>query len=135
EANVIESKKLLERRSPIGSSVSREQLDERIEQISIKHMEQNEEYRTTVSPRLVMHTHRPPSNLLLPRLTSSNSDQPIDWNEVQVEKWLRLKQVSVEIHRNITPCDGKILYQIYSMLIDAPEFFYVSISSRNGRDV
>ena len=58
------------------------------------------------------------------------SQSPLEWNESQVENWLNERAVNTTIQTNVMPCDGKILNQIYSMLSDAPEFFYCSISSR-----
>ena len=58
-----------------------------------------------------------------------------EWNQSQVETWLNQKSVSRTIKENVTPCDGKILNQIYLMLCDAPEFFYRSISSPDSTHI
>ncbi|CAF0705631.1 unnamed protein product [Brachionus calyciflorus] len=61
-----------------------------------------------------------------------------NWSEEKVEDWLRKKEFNEIIRQNIVPSNGKILKQLLDMLINAPEFFYSSISSNNGtttRDV
>ena len=61
--------------------------------------------------------------------SSSNKNPSIEhWDENAVEKWLNEKKINPSITKNILPCNGKLLSQMHSMLIEAPEFFYKSIS-------
>lgn len=59
------------------------------------------------------------------------SIQTIDWTETDVNKWLSSKYINTIISENVKPCDGKILFQLYEMMNEAPEFFYSSITSNN----
>ena len=54
---------------------------------------------------------------------------PAEWTENQVEKWSIEKKILKDILENILPCNGKILNQLYNIKVEAPEFFYKSISS------
>lgn len=56
----------------------------------------------------------------------------LNWNESDVEKWLKEKEINTVIVRNVIPCNGRILHQLYSMQCEAPEFFYKSISSNES---
>ena len=52
-----------------------------------------------------------------------------DWTERDVKKWLKEKHINKLIVQNVSPCNGKILNQLYSIQCNAPEFFYKSITS------
>ncbi len=61
---------------------------------------------------------------------SNNDDGNVEnWNESKVHEWLKSKKIHSTIIQNLIPCNGKLLTQFYSMLNNAPEFFYKSISS------
>jgi len=55
------------------------------------------------------------------------SKETYNWSEYQVENWLLEKKINKSIQENVSPCDGKILFQLYEMMNTAPEFFYSSI--------
>lgn len=52
-----------------------------------------------------------------------------DWTERDVKRWLKEKHINKLIVQNVSPCNGKILNQLYSIQCNAPEFFYKSITS------
>jgi hypothetical protein len=54
-----------------------------------------------------------------------------NWKEADVEHWLNEKKVHPAIRANVFPSNGEVLYQLYRMLTDAPEFFYRSITSHS----
>jgi hypothetical protein len=58
-----------------------------------------------------------------------NSKKVLDWTESQVNEWLKEKKIHKKIIENITPCNGKLLGQLYSIKSEAPEFFYHSVAS------
>ena len=53
----------------------------------------------------------------------------LEWNESEVNLWLKDKKIHKNIITNISPCNGKLLHQLYNIKLEAPEFFYKSISS------
>lgn len=61
----------------------------------------------------------------------SSLKEKLSWSESQVDKWLNNKNFKTSIIQSIRPCNGKLLYQMYSMLQNAPEFFYSTLKS-NG---
>jgi hypothetical protein len=64
----------------------------------------------------------------------STKNEAIEWSERKVESWMCDKNVNPTIRKNVLPCDGKILNQMYCMLESAPEFFYNSISNSASRE-
>ena len=56
----------------------------------------------------------------------------LEWTEQQVEEWAEEKNIPKAIKEKILPCDGKLLNQFYLMQIQAPKFFF-STMSENGR--
>ena len=59
----------------------------------------------------------------------TTSSKTLEWSETSVEKWLNEKKINPIIIRNVYPCNGQILNQLFVMQREAPEFFYKSISS------
>jgi hypothetical protein len=49
--------------------------------------------------------------------------------ESDVDEWLVSKQFKSSIVNSISPCNGKILYQMWSILQTCPEFFYTAMRS------
>ena len=49
--------------------------------------------------------------------------------ESDVDEWLVSKQFKTSIVNCISPCNGKILYQMWSILQTCPEFFYTAMRS------
>ena len=47
--------------------------------------------------------------------------------ENEVKDWFAKKNLNIAIYEHLRPCCGKVLFQIYSMKKDAPEFFYQSL--------
>lgn len=66
----------------------------------------------------------------------NNNKKPeaYEWTEKRVDEWMNEKRVHALIRRNVAPCDGRLLGQMYSMLNEAPEFFYKSISANSDTD-
>lgn len=60
---------------------------------------------------------------------TTTSSKTLEWSEKNVEKWLNEKKINSIIIRNVYPCNGQILHQLFVMQCEAPEFFYKSISS------
>jgi hypothetical protein len=60
---------------------------------------------------------------------SHERERVIKWNEADVEAWLSEKCIHPSLVKNLKPCNGKILYQMYLMLKQVPEFFYTSMRS------
>ena len=52
----------------------------------------------------------------------------VSWNEAQVSTWLRKKQIHANIVRLIEPCDGQLLYELFVIKRESPDFFYKSLS-------
>jgi hypothetical protein len=51
------------------------------------------------------------------------------WTEKEVEEWLKKIDLHPSIVANIKPCDGKILFELYLIKKESPEFFYRSLSA------
>ncbi len=62
-------------------------------------------------------------------IKKKNPQKVLDWTESQVSEWLKEKKIHKKIVDNITPCNGKLLSQLYSIKSEAPEFFYHSVAS------
>ena len=62
---------------------------------------------------------------------SINEIKTIFWTESEVDNWLVAKNINKKISENVKPFNGKILLQLYQMMIGAPEFFFASITSQN----
>lgn len=62
-------------------------------------------------------------------IKKKNTKKVLDWTESQVNEWLKEKKIHKKIVDNITPCNGKLLNQLYSIKSEAPEFFYHSVAS------
>lgn len=56
----------------------------------------------------------------------------INWTESQVQKWFSEKKIDASIIRNISPCDGRVLYELFMIKNETPEFFYKSIGFVNN---
>ena len=56
-----------------------------------------------------------------------------DWNENDVSKWMNSKQVHPTIAENLKGSNGNILYEIFLIKEEFPQYYYQSIaSSSNG---
>jgi hypothetical protein len=53
----------------------------------------------------------------------------IDWSEAEVDSWFIEKNIDSKIASSLKPCNGKVLYQLFKLQIEAREFFYQSISN------
>lgn len=51
------------------------------------------------------------------------------WNGAQVKEWFNEKDIHSSIIDSIVPCNGKLLYEIYMIKKEAPEYFYSSFAS------
>lgn len=65
------------------------------------------------------------------KVTSSNSNCVLNWNEKQVDQWLKSKNLNNVIIDHIRPCNGSILFELYLLSIDAPNYLYQHISKFN----
>ena len=81
--------------------------------------------KTSVRP--LKTTPAPPPN---PVTASNNNelDSIIKWSETDVKKWFNENNFNVKILKEMEPCDGDLLYQMHILQIEAPEFFYQSIT-------
>jgi hypothetical protein len=52
----------------------------------------------------------------------------LGWDEAQVSTWLRKKRIHGNIVRLIEPCDGQLLYELFVIKRESPDFFYKSLS-------
>lgn len=55
----------------------------------------------------------------------------IDWNENQVNDWMIDSNICIAIRENLTPLNGEVLFQLYSILKCNPEFFYGALKNNN----
>jgi hypothetical protein len=60
--------------------------------------------------------------------TSIPNSSVVDWNEESVVQWLKSKNINQIIFDHITPCNGSVLFELYLISIDAPNYFYQHIS-------
>ena len=56
-----------------------------------------------------------------------------EWTEEQVKDWF-LKENLIKIYEEMKPLDGPVLYQLYDMKKNIPEFFYKSITKSETLD-
>jgi hypothetical protein len=49
------------------------------------------------------------------------------WTEAEINFWLIDKNISPAIILNVSPCDGKLLEQLFRMSKEVPEFFFSSL--------
>lgn len=55
----------------------------------------------------------------------------INWSESECYKWFQEKKIDENIIKNLSPCDGRILYELFLIKTETPEFFYKSIGLLN----
>ena len=60
---------------------------------------------------------------------------PIDWNEERVDQWAQSIHLNKSIQRKVLPCNGKLLYQYYTIHKTVPEFFYTTICKTSDGDL
>ena len=69
----------------------------------------------------------------LPGLLSPDSDNIIinssvvKWEEKDVEDWVAKNNIRSSILDNIRPCNGELLYELFSIKTKAPDYFYESL--------
>lgn len=66
---------------------------------------------------------------------SSNESPPINWTEERVDQWAQAIHLNKSIQRKVLPCNGKLLYQYYSIHKSVPEFFYSTICKAPDEDL
>ena len=54
-----------------------------------------------------------------------------NWSELQVIEWAKNLNINNSIIEDLKPCNGKILNQLFKILITAPEFFYCALTAKN----
>jgi hypothetical protein len=59
-----------------------------------------------------------------------NNNHFKNWTENDVSNWLNDKKFNDIIYNNVYPSDGSILFQLYLMNKNTPEFFNYSITSK-----
>jgi hypothetical protein len=62
-----------------------------------------------------------------------NTDSPKNWTEDQVKDWFLSKNL-IKIYEEVKPVNGGVLYQLYDMKKNIPEFFYKSITKNETLD-
>ncbi|CAF0847844.1 unnamed protein product [Brachionus calyciflorus] len=70
--------------------------------------------------------------------TLVNNDEwnfEINWNEKQVEDWLRKVQIDQNITKDLIPCNGQVLNQLYMILKWNPEFYYQSLKTSSADSI
>jgi hypothetical protein len=61
---------------------------------------------------------------------TNNPIEPIlAWTEAQALNWLESKNLNIPM---LKPCNGRVLYQLFSLMHSAPEFFYQSFKNENN---
>ena len=56
-----------------------------------------------------------------------------EWAPLDVERWLTTKRISKDIAYEIRASDGRMLYQLYVMLKNSPDFFSSTVRNANRR--
>ena len=51
----------------------------------------------------------------------------LDWNEFDVENWIKNANINSSILNNILPCNGALLYEMLLIILQAPRYFFDSI--------
>jgi hypothetical protein len=77
------------------------------------------------------------------KLTTTEDSKPeaplkqnkLEWKEEDVDSWIHEKKFSQTLIENIKPCNGKILYQLFIMCKNAPEFFYSSLRNESNNNI
>lgn len=64
-----------------------------------------------------------------------NLPQLNNWTKNNVEIWLKKKGFNSAILKCLGNCDVKILYELYSIRTEAPNFFYDKISSETSQEI
>ena len=67
---------------------------------------------------------KPESSIIL---ASNNIKSIFNWSEADAEMWFNSKNMNASIKENFSPCDGRLLEQLYKMSIEVPEFFYTTL--------
>lgn len=67
--------------------------------------------------------------------STKTSTKKLEWSEADVDKWLSETNVHPVIVNNLRPCNGKILYQLFTMLDNAPEFFYQAMRADSNNAI
>ena len=60
---------------------------------------------------------------------SNSSKYPRTWSEEEVGIWFKNTKINVSITESLSPCDGRLLEQLYGTLIRVPEFFHSILHS------
>lgn len=92
-------------------------------------LSQHVEKEPTPSPTSPHHTPQKQQSV------DSSPELAENWDEYQVESWLIEKRVNKDIRKNVSPCNGKLLYQMMLTLNEAPDFFYKSVSNNISADI
>jgi hypothetical protein len=64
--------------------------------------------------------------------TDNSEKLAINWTELDVEKWIFEKNIQSSILNNIRPCDGKLLYELFSIKTQVPEYFKESLMANQN---
>ena len=68
-------------------------------------------------------THSKPKK----ELSKTEKSSVYYWTEIEVNKWLNDQNIKPTIIENISPCDGKLLDQLFQISKEVPEFFFSSL--------
>jgi hypothetical protein len=67
--------------------------------------------------------------------TQNKKDLIQKWSEKEVKKWFDENKFHEKIFKEMDPCDGDLLFQMHILQIEAPEFFYQSITKDKSVDL
>ena len=72
-----------------------------------------------------------------PQVTETQNKQDLvkKWRAEEVKNWFNENKFHEKIFREMDPCDGDLLYQMHVLQIEAPEFFYQSITKDKSVDL
>ncbi len=63
------------------------------------------------------------NNFKIEEVSKITQSLPLNWSEIDVEKWILEKNIQSSILNNIQPCNGKLLFELFSIKNQAPVFF------------
>lgn len=64
----------------------------------------------------------------------SQINKPVcEWSSRHVTRWLVERNIASGIVEKIVPCNGELLYELYSVLCSAPGLFYSCMASPSPR--
>ena len=85
---------------------------------------------TPSQPQKQISTNIPVKNIDKKETKIETESEAKSWNEVEVEKWFN--EINLKpIYEVLKPINGSILYQLYEIKRDTPEFYNYSMAQYN----